>query len=134
MSPDAEDEILLRPEQLSADFRPLKRGEVIVVGDLFQEPHQTRKLTPDAMLFRFLPVKPDTFVNGLELAGIAWEPVYPTVLRPLPTLDPFARLEGDAREFFCKAAKDLIRGEQIALRVAPDGTIHSDKLVFATFN
>jgi hypothetical protein len=86
------------------------------------------------MMYRFLLVKPDTFVNGMELAGIAWDPVYPMVLRPLPKLDPFAGLEADAREFFCRAGKDMIRGELIAIRVADDGTVHSDKLDFGTFN
>jgi hypothetical protein len=68
------------------------------------------------------------------LPGIAWDPAYPTVVRPLPKLDPFSELEGDAREFFCRASKDMIRGELIAIRIADDGTIHSDKLNFTSFN
>lgn len=134
MNPIPEDEILLSAEQLAADYMALKRGERIEVGHLFQEPHQPRKLTPGGVLYRFLPVKPDTFVNGVELSGIAWDPAYPTVVRPLPKLDPFSELEGDAREFFCRAAKDMIRGELIAIRAADNGTIHSDKLDFTSFN
>src|ERR1043165_1171540 len=134
MKSESEDETLVSAEQLSADYKQLKPGEIIQVGHLFQEPHRVRKLTPGGMMYRFIPVRPDTFVNGVELAGIAWDPLYPTVVRPLPKLDPFAELEGDAREFFCRASKDMIRGEMIALRVAPDGTIHSDKLNFGNFN
>lgn len=134
MSPTPEDEVLLSAEQLAADYMQLKRGEVIAVGHLFQEPHRTRKLTPGGIRYRFIAIQPDTFVNGVELAGIAWEPQYPIVVRPLPKLEPFSELEGEAREFFCRASKDMIRGEQIALRVAEDGTIHSDKLDFGNFN
>lgn len=134
MTPESDEEILLSSEELAADFMQLKRGEVIAVGHIFQEPHRPRKLTATGMMYRFLPVRPDTFVNGVELAGIAWEPAYPPVLRPLPKLDPFANMEGKAREFYCDAAKDIIRGELIAIRVADDGTIHSDKLDFTSFN
>jgi hypothetical protein len=126
--------ILLTAEQLSMDFRQLKRGEVIEVGHLFQEPHHTRTMTPEGMKFRFLRVVSDTFVNGVEIAGIAWEPGYPMVVRELPKQDPFAELGEDAREFFCRASRDMIRGELIAIRVLPDGTLASDKLNFSTYN
>lgn len=128
------EEILLSPEQLSMDFRQLKRGEVIQVGHLFQEPHQARKMTSEGLKYRFLRVLPDTFVNGVEIAGIAWDPAYPIVIRELPKADPFEQAGEDAPTLFCDASKDLIRGELIAIRVGPGGTLHSDKLDFSQFN
>lgn len=128
------EEILLSAEQLSTDFRQLKRGDIIQLGDLFQEPHKTRTMTAEGMRFRFLRVVPDTFVNGVEIADIVWQPGYPTVVRALPKQDPFAEVGEDARDFFCRASKDMIRGELIAVRVCPDGTLASDKLDFSTYN
>ncbi len=127
-------EILLSPEALSADYRQLKRGEKIAVGHFFQEPHAPRKMTVEGLKYRFLRVEPDTFVNGVEIAGLAWEPAYPMVIRELPRVDPFAEAGEDAREFFVKAARDLIRGELIHVRILPDGTMASDKLDFTSYN
>lgn len=130
----AANEVLLTAQQLSVDFRQLRRGDLINVGDLFQEPHNVRKMTPDGMKFRFLRVVSDTFVNDVEIAGIAWDPSYPLVVRELPKLDLFSQLGEDAPTIFCRASKDLIRGELIAIRVGPNSTLLSDKLDFTRFN
>ncbi|MES2697309.1 MAG: hypothetical protein V4773_27840 [Verrucomicrobiota bacterium] len=127
-------EILLSPEELSAGYTQLKPGEKIEIGHFFQERAGERKLTGEGMKFRFLRVEADTFVNGIELAGIEWKPSYPIVLRELPKVDPFAAAGEDAQEFFVRASRDLIRGEMIHIRVLPDGTLASDKLDFTGYN
>jgi hypothetical protein len=46
----------------------------------------------------------------------------------------FALAGDDAPTIFCKASKDMIRGELIAIRLGPRSTLTSDKLDFSNYN
>lgn len=134
MSAPEHAEIWLTPEQIDAGYRPLKKGDVISRGDLFQERAGGGKMIEGAFKLRFLKVLPDTFVNDVELIGTAYQPSFPVVLRPLPTPDMAALTADSQGRVFCFAKKDIIRGEMIDIRVLERGALASDKLDFAAYN
>lgn len=73
-------EILL--EEVGENYRELKAGEPIRVGDFFQrKAGSVTSGTPTRV--RFELVTEDSEVNGQKLAGLTYLSSYPIVLRPL---------------------------------------------------
>jgi hypothetical protein len=78
-------EIQLTDHEISTNYRELKEGEFIAVGDVFQRKAGARTPAETGQPLRmvFERVEAETVASGQKLAGLMYLPSYPVVLRPI---------------------------------------------------